>query len=136
MIWEYEGRTWTFEELHQRPDCLVTQYELKVNLVKRKKPVDKALKEKLDTAKATRNQIYFLHGLDLTLNQITELKQCEVSYLKLCKNLRKGHPIEKSIKKTPAPIQKKTKKIRKTKKNHLKSVLKKLQKSLESGVSL
>lgn len=121
--WNYEGKDWTFDELHTRPDCEVTRYELRVNLVKRKKPIEKALKEKLDTKKATRNQLHFLHGLDLTLNQIVELKQCEVSYWKLCKNLREGHPIEEAIKKNPAPIKKKIKKYIKT---DLKSVLKEI----------
>ncbi len=123
MMWNYEGRKWTFDELHQRPDCLVTRYELKVNLVKRKKPVEQALKEKLDTTKATRNHLYFFHGLNLTLNQIVELKQCEVSYWKLCKNLRDGYDIEEAIKKEPTPI---IKKIKKHVKTELKSVLKEI----------
>ena len=121
--WDYEGRTWTIDELHQRQDCLVTKYELRVNLVKRKKPVELALKEKLDTSKATRAETYFLHGMDLTLTEITELKQCEVLYWKLCKHLREGHPIEEAIKKNPTPLKKKIKKYIKT---ELKSVLKEI----------
>jgi hypothetical protein len=89
-------------------------------LVKRKKPVEKALKEKLDTSKATRGNTHFLHGMNLTLTEITELKQCEVNYWTLCKHIREGHPIEEAIKKKP---QRKVKKYIKT---ELKSVLKEI----------
>lgn len=85
--YSYRGKLYTIHELESHEDCIVSSYELRVNLWKYFMPVDLAL---ITQRRPKRSKIYYEYkGQILSSFEISLLPECKFSYHKLRELLRK-----------------------------------------------
>ena len=86
--YRYKGTMYSIKGLLEHKDCKVAEHEHTRNLWKKKLSVEEALITPIKLVRSKARSTYFYQGLEMTVAELSELPECEVSYYELYKNLR------------------------------------------------
>ena len=93
----YKNSEYTITELMAMRDCQVPGYVLRRNLWRKKLPVELALITQIKVMRKKAKRTYYYMGINMTVSELSELQECEVSYYQLLERLRKGGTIPEAL---------------------------------------